>query len=140
MTAFNVANLKPASKSTEFASGNSAARSAKAVLLAGIDNQLALYKDAKKEGRRWFTVGKTEIAFSLRYQNKALKLFGEEKVVTCPVDQFEGAMAHFRKEVEKGAYKDQLTVMEAAGSNRLEKMRKARVEKKGEKPQEPAKS
>lgn len=137
MAAFNLSVLKPASKSVEFGDGKEA-RSAKDVLLAGIDNQLKLWRDSKLEGRRWFTAGKAEVAIQLRYQNKALVLIGNEKTVVCPVDQFEGAMAHFRKEVEADKYKDQLALLEQAGAGRLEKMRKTRSERKAAKEARPA--
>lgn len=133
MTAFNPNNIKPASKSTEFnKQGNT--RSAKDVLLSGIDQQLKLFKDVKAEGRRWFTVGKTETLLTLRYSNRALVLKDGEKSVTVPIDQFESAMAYFKDQVGKDAYKDQLATMETANEDRKTKMRSTRANKKAAKP------
>ncbi|MBB5709424.1 hypothetical protein [Sphingomonas xinjiangensis] len=133
MAAFNPASIKPASKSAEFSKqGNG--RAAKDVLLSAIDTQLALFKDPKKEGRRWFTVGKSETLLTLRYSNRALVLKDGEKSVAVPNDQFVGAMAYFKGEVEKGTYADQLTELEAANEERKTKMRNTRASKKAEKP------
>jgi hypothetical protein len=131
MATFNPAAIKPASKSTEFGqSGNT--RAAKDVLLAGIDAQLALYKDVSAEGRRWFTVGKSETLVTLRYGNKALVLKDGEKSVTVPNDQFEGAMAYFKDQVTKDVYKDQLAELEKGRADRTNKMRETRAAKKQE--------
>lgn len=133
MAAFNPAAIKPASKSTEFGqTGNT--RAAKDVLLAAIDAQLALYKDPKTEGRRWFTIGKSETMLTLRYGNKALVLKDGEKSVVVPNDQFEPAMAYFKEQVGKEAYADQLTELEKGRAARTDKMRATRAEKKSAKP------
>ena len=129
MAAFNPNAIKPASKSTEFGStGN--ARSARDVLLSGIDSQLKLFKDPKAEGRRWFTVGKSETLLTLRYSNRALVLKDGEAKVVVPNDQVEGAFAHFKAEVEKGTFADQLTTLEKANEGRRDKMRQTRAAKK----------
>jgi hypothetical protein len=131
MAAFNPAAIKPASKSTEFNKANNT-RAAKDVLLAGIDGQLALYKDPKAEGRRWFTVGKTETLLTLRYGNKALVLKDGETSVTFLNDQFEGAMAYYKDLVSRDAFKDQLAELEQSRSARTDKMRETRAAKKQE--------
>jgi hypothetical protein len=133
MAAFNPAAIKPASKSTEFGqTGNT--RAAKDVLLTGIDAQLALYRDPKAEGRRWFTIGKSETMLTLRYGNKALVLKDGEKSVVVPNDQFEPAMAYFKEQVGKDAYADQLTELEKGRAARTDKMRATRAQKKTNKP------
>lgn len=129
MAAFNPAMLVPASKSTEF-NKLPGTRSAKATLLASIDNQLKLFKDPKADGRRWFQSGKTETAFTLRYGNKALILKDGEKQLVVPTADFEAAMTYFKGEVEADKFADQLTELEAAGQAKSAKMRKTREEKK----------
>lgn len=129
MATFNPAAIKTASKSAEFnKQGNS--RSAKDVLLAGIDQQLKLFKDVKAEGKRWFTVGKSETLLTLRYGNRALVLKDGEKSVTVPNDQFEGAMAYFKDQVQKDAFIDQLSELEKSRTERTDKMRATRKAKK----------
>lgn len=137
MPAFNASLIKPASKSAEFNKTNNT-RAAKDVLLAAIDGQLALYKDPKAEGRRWFTVGKSETLLTLRYGNKALVLKDGETSVTVPNDQFEGAMAYFKDQVGKDAYKDQLAELEKGRAARTDKMRQTRQQRKAEKEAKPA--
>lgn len=135
MATFNPTAIRPASKSTEFGQSGKI-RAAKDVLLAGIDGQLALYKDAKAEGRRWFNVGKSETLVTLRYGNKALVLKDGEKSVTVPNDQFEGALAYFKDQVSKDVFRDQLAELEKARADRTNKMRETRAAKKAE--QKPA--
>lgn len=132
MATFNAALIKPASKSSEF-NKQSNTRSAKDVLLAAIDQQIKLFKDVKADGRRWFTVGKSETLLTLRYGNRALVLKDGEKYVTIPNDQFEPAMAWFKEQVAKDAYKDQLSELEVSRTARTDKMRATRAERKAAK-------
>lgn len=128
--AFNPSILTPASKSAEFAKSDNV-RSAKDTLLNGIDEQLKRYKDPKLDGKKWFTVGKTETAISLRYGNKALVLKDGETLVTVPNAQFEAAMAYYKEQVEKDAFKDQLAELEKGVKAKREKMLATRAANKG---------
>jgi len=132
MAAFNPSVLKPASKSVEFNKDVANARSAKDVLTQGIDKQIELFKNPKAEGRRWFTIGKSETLLTLRYSNRALVLKDGEKSVVVPNDQFEAAMAYFKEQVGKDAYADQLAELEKANESRKTKMRATRSAKKAE--------
>lgn len=131
MAQFNPSAIKPASKSAEFSKA-AGQRSARDVLLAGIDSQVALFKDPKAEGRRWFTAGQKEIAFSLRYSNRALVLVDGEKQVVVPTDQFEAALTYYKGEVGKGVFDAQLAEMAKAVDARKDKMRATRAGKKAE--------
>ena len=137
MTNFDPKLIVPASKSAEF-SGTDTARTAKHILLDGISNQIALFKDPKKEGRRWFQVGKTEVAISLRVNNKPLAILGTETKVAVPIDQFEAAMGYYKEEIEKGTLDAKLAEADKGIATRREKMKQTRATRKQEKEQKPA--
>jgi hypothetical protein len=131
MTTFNPSILKPASKSIEFSAvASSTKRTPKDVLLAGIGNQLTLFKEPKKDGRRWFQSGKSETAFSIRYSNKALVLVENETKVVVPTAQFEGALAYYKGEVIKGTFDLQLAELAKGVDARKVKMAVTRAAKK----------
>ena len=134
MAAFNPNALKPASQIEEFANAGNAPRTAKGVVLDGITKQLALFKDPKADGRRWFTSGKTHTAFTIRVANKPLKLKGEETKLAVETKDFEAALDYFAKEIEKGTFDGQLNAATEAMNARKEKMRATRASKKNEKP------
>jgi len=125
---FNPNALKPASQVAEFAD-KSGARTAKQVVLAGIKKQLALFKDPKAEGKRWFTSGATHTAFTLRVQNKALKLQDDETKLAVETKDFEAAMDYFTKQIEAGALDKQLDEATKAMEVRKEKMATTRAAK-----------
>ena len=131
--AFNVAALKSVSAIADL-SDNKAKRTAKATVLEGIKNQLVLFADPKKEGRRWFRSGASDTAFSLKYGTTALKLKGEETQLAVETKLFPEAMAYFQSEVEKGKFDEQLSVLEKARGDRTDKMRATRAAKKVEAP------
>lgn len=130
MAAFNPSMIVPASKSNEFAQSAQLERSAKSILLEGIERQLKLYKDPKADGRRWFTVGEKEIAISLRVNNKPLPIVGTETKVAVPVAHFEDAMKHFASEVKAGKFDAVLADADKAIASRREKLRKTRASRK----------
>jgi hypothetical protein len=136
MSKFNPALIKPASQSTEFAVEPDAKRTAKVILLEGIDKQKALFADPKLDGRRWFTVGKVEVAISLKVANRPLKLIGDEVRVAVPLANFDDAMAFYKAEVEAGKFDEQLTTLDGLREARTNKLRATRAEKKAAK--EPA--
>ncbi len=130
MAAFNPSMIVPASKSNEFAQSAQSERSAKTILLEGIERQVKLYKDPKADGRRWFTVGEKEIAISLRVNNKPLPIVGTETKVAVPVAHFEDAMKHFASEVKAGKFDAALADADKAIASRREKLRKTRASRK----------
>jgi hypothetical protein len=130
---FNPAMIVPASKSKEFNASPDEKRSAKTILLDGIKRQIELSKDVKAEGKRWFTVGKTETALTLRVNNKPLKINGEETKVVVPTEHFEAAMEHFAKQVETGAFDDVLVEADKGITARREKLKKTRAANKAAK-------
>lgn len=133
MANFSLALIKPVSKSTEFGQ-TSNARSAKEVLLTGIEQQLKLFREPATEGRRWFRSGKSETAFALKYSNRALVLVDGETQAVVPTDKFEDALAYFKAEVSKGVFDEQLKALEGARTERTNKMRATRAAKKDAKP------
>lgn len=128
MANFNPSMIVPVSKSAEFAAEDNG-RTAKHILLEGIDNQIALYKEPTKNGRRWFTIGKQEVSLTLRVNNKAFPLLGEETKVAVPIAHFEDAMLHFKSEVEKGAFDKALVTADEGIATRKEKLRATRAAK-----------
>ncbi len=130
MAAFNPTALKPASQVAEFADKNNGARTAKAVVLDGIKKQIALFKDPKAEGRRWFTSGATHTAFTIRVANKPLKLQGDETKLAVETKDFEAAMDYFAKEIGAGKLDAQLDEATAAMNARKDKMKTTRADKK----------
>jgi hypothetical protein len=117
---FNAALIKPISQSAEFGeSGNR--RSGRAMLVDGIVRQIALYKDPTKEGSRWFTIGKSEVALALKLGNKPIKILGEERKVAVPLDAFEAAMLHYKAETEAGKLDAAIKEVETALDARREK-------------------
>lgn len=134
MASFNPSAIVPASKSAEFGAGATKQRDPKAVLTASIDHQLALFKDPKADGKRWFTAGKSEIAFTIRYANKALVLVDNEQKVVVPTGQFEAALTYYKAEAAKGTFDAQLGELAKSVEARGEKMRATRVANKAKKP------
>ncbi|MCW2412920.1 MULTISPECIES: hypothetical protein [unclassified Sphingobium] len=128
MTKFNPSMIVPVSKSVEF-SGEEQGRTAKHILLEGIDNQIALYKEPTKNGRRWFTIGKEEVSLTLRVNNKALPLLGTETKVAVPLAHFEDAMLHFKAQVEAGEMDAALATADEGIATRRSKMRETRKAK-----------
>ena len=129
MTKFDPKFIVPASASKEF-QGEKIKRTAKDVLLDGIKRQLELFTDPKADGRRWFTVGKQEVALSLRVGNKPLKLVGEETKVVVPLAMFEEAMKHFSDRATAGEFDPQLVSIGAAMESRSVKISASRAAKK----------
>lgn len=132
MATFNPAMIVSAAKSAEFAGEGEQGRNAKAILLDGIAKQIELFKNPLQDGRRWFSVGKTEVAITLRVNNKPLPIMGTETKVVVPLAHFEEAMLHFKQQVEKGQMDDALKDADEGISTRREKLRATRAEKKGE--------
>jgi hypothetical protein len=131
MTTFNASVIRPASKSVEFAlSSTPGKRTPKEVLLLGIAKQIALFKEPKLEGRRWFKAGKSEMAFTLRYSNKPLVLVDDETQVVVPTEQFEAAMKYYQGEVTKGTFDAQLEKLGLLVDARKLKMAKTRAANK----------
>ncbi|MEC3910084.1 hypothetical protein U5A82_06220 [Sphingobium sp. CR2-8] len=135
MANFNPTSLKPASQIAEFADKAAGARTAKAVVLDGIKRQVALFKDPKVEGRRWFTSGATHTAFTIRVANKPLKLSGAETKLAVETKDFEAAMDYFAKEISTGKLDAQLDEATAAMDARKAKMKTTRAAKKDAKPE-----
>jgi len=121
-------SVKPANTLPEFqkASAN-AQKSASEVVSAAITKQIELFKAPRSEGRRWFEVKGDNVAFSVRYANRPLKLVGEETVLAVPKEQFVEVLNAIKQEVADGAFKGQLEEMEAAVRKRSEAMRKTRA-------------
>lgn len=130
--AFNPSAIRPASKSTEFSASATNKRDPKSVLMASIDSQLAMFKEPKMDGKRWFTAGKAEIAFTLRYSNRALTLVDNESKVVVPTNQFEAAMLYYKEQAGKGQFDAQLATLADAVGARGEKMKATRAAKKAE--------
>lgn len=128
MANFNPASIKPASKSKEFAS-TVQKRDAKSVLAESILKQLDMFNDSKMAGHRWFKEGENEVAFSLRYANKALALEGMEGETRAVVakNMFIEAMKYYREQVLAGKYDDQLATLSKALESKLDKMRATRA-------------
>lgn len=129
MTKFNPTSLKSVSAVADLAKTGTAMRSAKDVVIAGIEKQLALFADPKAEGKRWFRSGATDTAFSIRYSNRPLKLRGEENQLAVPTAQFKDAMAYYVEEVKSGKFDAQLAELEKGIAARSEKMRATRASK-----------
>lgn len=127
MAAFNPAMIVPASKSKEFNAAPDAKRTARIILLDGITRQIELHKNVNADGKRWFVVGKEEVALTLRVNNKPIKIVGEETKVVVPADQFSAAMEHFSKEVEKGSFNAQLAEADKAIDARRTKLKATRA-------------
>ncbi|WP_242152556.1 hypothetical protein [Sphingomonas sp. BAUL-RG-20F-R05-02] len=136
MAAFDPKNLKPAHTVAEFADSAQSQRTAKAVVLDGIKKQLALFKDPRVEGRRWFTSGASHTAFTIRVANKPLKLSGEETKLAVETKDFEAALDYFAKEIAAGKLDEQLNAATGAMEARKDKMRTTRAAKKASKPEE----
>ena len=128
MAAFDPKTLVAASKSTEF--NGTVSKTPKSILMAAIDVQIALSKDVKKEGRRWFTFGEKEAALKLKFANKALPILGTEDTVVVPRDQLEAAYTYFKGEVEKGVFDKPLAELAKERGDRTDKMRATRAAKK----------
>lgn len=133
MSKFSPNMILPASKSAEFSQSQPGKRSAKTILLDGIERQIKLFADPQMDGRRWYTAGKTEIAISLRIGNRPLKLVGDEVKVAVPIDHFEDAMNHFSSEIKAGRFDTQLAEADIAMDARREKLSKTRAENKAAK-------
>lgn len=132
--AFNPTLIVPASKSKEFAGeADAGKRTARNILLDGIDKQIKLFKDPKADGRRWFVVGTNEVALTLRINNRAIPLAGEEVKVAVPVAHFEDAMNFYKSEVQAGTFDALLNAADERREARLTKLRATREAKKSEK-------
>lgn len=123
--------VKPASAFPEFQKTTSnKQKSAQEVVAAAIDKQIDLFKHPRTEGRRWFETKGDNVAFTVRYANRPLKLVGDETTVAVPKAQFSEVMESIKADVENGAFKDQLAELEAGVKKRTESMRKTRAENK----------
>lgn len=123
--------VKPAHTFAEFQKGSARVpKSAQEVVSSAIDKQIELFKSPKAEGRRWFEVKGDNVAFTVRYANKPLKLVGEETNVVVPKGQFVDVMQSIKADVEKGEFKAQLDDIEAGVRKRTESMRKTRAKNK----------
>lgn len=113
--------VKPASSVAAFAKGSARIpKSASSVVSDAITKQIELFKAPKTEGRRWFEVIGDEVGFSIRYANSPIKLVGDETRVVVPKGQFVEVLEAIKADVDKGAFKDQLSLHE-------EKVRKRSV-------------
>jgi len=130
MVAFNPSMIVPVAKSAEFASDNGQERNAKSILLDGITKQIALFKNPSENGRRWFTIGKTETKITLRVNNQPIKIVGDETSVVVPSEHFEAAMNHYAKEIKDGKMDAALVEADKGIATRREKLRNTREEKK----------
>jgi hypothetical protein len=130
MAAFNPSMIVPAAKSAEFAGAGENERNAKSILLDGITKQIALFKSPNENGRRWFTVGKTETKLTLRVNNQPIKIVGDETSMVVPSEHFEAAMNHYAKEIKDGKLDAALEIADKGIATRREKLRATREEKK----------
>ena len=126
--AFNPSAFKSVSSVADLK--ETAKRSARDVVLAAIDRQIALFDDPKADGRRWFKSGATHTAFSIRYANTPLKLKGEETQLAVETQLFKDAMVYFAEEIAKGKMDEQLNALEKNRMARTEKARTTRAAKK----------
>lgn len=130
MAAFTPNMIVPAAKSAEFSLEGGQERTAKLILLEGITKQIALFKKPTENGRRWFTIGKSEVCLTLRVNNKPIKIVGDETKVVVPLEHFEPAMEHFVKQIESGAMDAALKEADKGIATRREKLRNTREAKK----------
>lgn len=140
--AFDPKNLVPAAQVEAF-NKTAGARSVKEVALDNIKKQIALFKDAKLDGKRHFITQGDRTAFSVRINNTALVLETidvkgtkvEVKEMTCPTVDFEAALNYYAGRIEKGDYDAALGVLAKSRDVRSEKMRATRAAKpKADKP------
>lgn len=130
MANFNPNMIVPAAKSSEFAKAGEQGRTAKAILIDGINKQIELWKKPNEAGRRWFQVGQKEVCLTLRVNNKPLPIVGNETKVVVPMDHFEAAMAHLKGLVEKGDMDAVLAEADKGITARREKLRETRASNK----------
>ena len=122
--------VKPASQVSDFKKANQPSKSATDVVSKAIDRQIELFKKPNAEGRRWFEVKGENVGFTVRYANSPLKLVGDETHVVVPKAQFASVMGAIKEDVEKGAFKDQLDVLEETVRKRSATMSATRAAKK----------
>lgn len=130
MANFNPSMIVPAARSTEFAGAGEQGRTAKAILIDGINKQIELFKNPKEAGRRWFQMGQSEVCLTLRVNNKPLPIVGNETKVVVPLAHFEDAMKHLKGLVEKGDLNAALAEADKGIATRRTKLRETRAAKK----------
>lgn len=75
---------------------------------ANLKTQIALFKDAKKEGKRHFVTKGDQTKFSARMGNMAVELLPGKREVMLPTKDFEAVIGMVVADVEKGEFDTQL--------------------------------
>ena len=70
--------------------------------IGNLRNQLALFKDAKKEGKRHFETKGEQTKFSARMGNMAVELLPGKRDVLIPTKDFPAVIEAIVADVEKG--------------------------------------
>lgn len=119
---------KPVAEFSEFKGGGAKKdRSAKSVLVASLDKQIALAKNPKAEGRRWFRVSGNNAAFTVRFANKPLKLDGDDTELVVPANQLADIYGQIKVDAQEGYFDPQLAELEKMVAKRVEKMAATRA-------------
>ena len=98
-----------------------------AVLVTSLDKQIALAKNPKAEGRRWFRISGNNAAFTVRFANKPLKLDGDDTELVVPANQLADIYGQIKVDAQEGYFDPQLAELEKMVAKRVEKMAATRA-------------
>lgn len=88
---------------------------------ANLKTQIALFKDAKKEGKRHFVTKGDQTKFSARMGNMAVELLPGKREVMLPTKDFASVLEMVVADVEKGDFDKQLQTIADNYQNRRKK-------------------
>ncbi len=95
---------KPVSEFSEFKGGSANKKTAKQIIAANIDKQVALIGQAEGSGRRWFKVKGENAAFTVRHGGKAIKLLNDETELVVPAKQLAGVYGAIKADLLAGQF------------------------------------